>query len=157
MQIIQALAKTPNVSVLVKLHPKDQVANPLVRWVRQLKDSRIEVTVSGRLPATMRTVDLVVLDLPTTTLLEVMAMGKRMVYIHLDIMRWTPEGEALMRETAPWVDLAPGWEERLGEAVTKALEGPEPEPQENPFLQAYANLDFRPDMVWQALNRLKVD
>ena len=155
VRVIEALRQVPDTIVVVKLHPKDMVENPLERWVRRLDDDRVKVLVGGRLPKTLAQTDLVVLDCPTTTLLEVMAMASRLVYLHLGILKWTPEGEALMRKSAPWVDVIPGWETRLGQAVVKALEEPVISPQANGFLEAYANLDFRPELVWHKLEEIR--
>ena len=82
-------------------------------------------------------------------------MASRLVYLHLGILKWTPEGEALMRKSAPWVDVIPGWETHLGEAVVKGLEEPVISPQANGFLEAYANLDFRPELVWHKLEEIR--
>jgi hypothetical protein len=155
VRVIESLRKIPDVVVVVKLHPKDHTDNPMERWVRQLGDDRVQVLVGGRLPEALAQSDLVVLDCPTTTLLELMAMASRLVYLHLGILKWTPEGESLMRETAPWVDVTPGWETRLGEAVVQALEEPAPIPNDNRFLDTYANLDFQPVLVWDKLRDIR--
>jgi hypothetical protein len=155
VRVIEALRRVPDAVVLIKLHPKDKAANPIERWVRQLDDDRVRVLVGGRLPKALGQSDLVVLDCPTTTLIEVMANASRLVYLDLGIMKWTPEGESLMRKSAPWVDVTPGWESRLGKAVLEALEKTAIKPHDNRFLDAYASLDFRPELVWDELQDIQ--
>jgi hypothetical protein len=140
---------------MVKLHPKDRTTNPIERWVSRLDDDRVQVLVGSRLPEVLERSDLVVLDCPTTTLLEVMAMASRLVYLHLGILKWTPEGETLMRKSAPWIDATPGWESRLTEAVVQALERPALKSKDNRFLDAYASLDFHPELVWDELQDIQ--
>ena len=155
VRVIEALMKVPDAIVNVKLHPKDSTSNPLGRWVERLGDDRVHALVGGRLPDVLKRTDVVVLDCPTTTLLEVMATASRLVYLHLGIMKWTPEGETLMRTSAPWVDVTPGWETSLGEVVVQALGEPAPLPRDNQFLDAYASLDFQPELVWDRLRDLQ--
>ena len=155
VNVIEALRRVPDAVVMVKLHPKDRITNPIERWVRRLDDDRVQVLVGNRLPEVLERSDLVVLDCPTTTLLEVMAMASRLVYLHLGLLKWTPNGESLMRKSASWVDVTPGWETRLGEAVVQALDEPAMEPRANPFLEAYASLDFRPELVWDKLQDIR--
>jgi len=155
VEVIEALRQVPDSIVIIKLHPKEKTVNPLVRWVRQLNDANVRILVGGRLPKALVQCDLVVLDCPTTTLLEVMAMASRMVYLHLGLLKWTPEGESLMRETIPWVDVTAGWESRLREAIVRTLDEPAVEPRENKFLDAYASLDFHSELVWDELRVIK--
>ena len=155
VNVIEALRRVPDVVVMVKLHPKDRTTNPIERWVRRLDDDRVQVLVGSRLPEVLERSDLVVLDCPTTTLLEVMAMASRLVYLHLGILKWTPEGETLMRKSAPWIDATPGWESRLTEAVVQALERPALKSNDNRFLDAYASLDFHPELVWDELQDIQ--
>jgi hypothetical protein len=155
VRVIESLRQIPDVIIVVKFHPKDATDNPIERWVHQLGDDSVHVLVGGRLPEALAQSDLVVLDCPTTTLLEVMAMASRLVYLHLGILKWTPEGESLMRETAPWVDVTPGWEARLGKAVVQALDEPAPIPRDNRFMDAYASLDFQPELVWDKLRDIR--
>ena len=155
VRVIEALRRVPDAVVMIKLHPKDATINPIERWVRRLGDDRVKILVGGRLPEALARSDLVVLDCPTTTLLEVMAMGSRLVYLHLGILKWTPEGESLMRKTAPWVDVTPGWETRLVNSVVQALDEPALDPSDNRFLEAYASLDFQPDRVWDKLQKIQ--
>jgi len=155
VEVIEALRQVPDSIVMIKLHPKEKAVNPLVRWVRQLNDANVRILVGGRLPKALAQADLIVLDCPTTTLLEVMAMASRMVYLHLGILKWTPEGESLMRESTPWVDTTPGWESRLREAVVQTLERPVLKSNDNRFLDAYASLDFRPELVWDKLQDVR--
>ena len=82
-------------------------------------------------------------------------MASRMVYLHLGLLKWTPEGESLMRKTTPWVDATPGWESRLREAVVQTLERPALKSNDNRFLDAYASLDFRPELVWNKLQDIQ--
>jgi hypothetical protein len=155
VSVIEALRRVPDTRLAVKLHPKDAAVNPMGRWIQQLGEPRVSVIVDRPLPEVLEAIDVAVLDFPTTTLLEVMAAGRRLVYLHNGLMRWTPEGEALMRETAPWIDLGAGWEERLRDAVAQALDGPAPDPEANRFLSAYASLDFRPELVWDLLQKMR--
>jgi hypothetical protein len=155
VEVIEALRQVPDSIVMIKLHPKEKTVNPLVRWVRQLNDANVRILVGGRLPKALAQADLVVLDCPTTTLLEVMAMASRMVYLHLGLLKWTPEGESLMRKTTPWVDATPGWESRLREAVVQTLGRPALKSNDNRFLDAYASLDFRPELVWNKLQDIQ--
>ena len=155
VRVIEALRRVPDAVVIVKLHPKDGAPNPIERWVRRLDDARVRVLKGGRLPKAIEQSDLVVLDCPTTTLLEVMATASRLVYLHLGILKWTPEGESLMRKSAPWVDATSGWESRLGEAVVDALENPALKAHDNRFLDAYASLDFRPELAWNKLRDIR--
>ncbi|MCX8214528.1 MAG: hypothetical protein OTJ97_08520, partial [SAR202 cluster bacterium] len=155
VRVIEALRRVPDAVVIVKLHPKDDAPNPIERWVRRLDDARVRVLKGGRLPKAIEQSDLVVLDCPTTTLLEVMATASRLVYLHLGILKWTPEGESLMRKSAPWVDATSGWESRLGEAVVDALENPALKAHDNRVLDAYASLDFRPELAWNKLRDIR--
>ena len=154
-RVVQALLQVPDIHVAIKLHPKDAVVNPVGGWARQLGDPRVRVLEGQRLPEALRSADLVVLDCPTTSLLEVMATGLPLVYLHLGILRWTPEGEAVMRRTAPWVEHTDGWEERLRQAVAETLESPAPEPRSNRFLNDYASLDFQPKLLWDKLGDVR--
>ena len=155
VRVIEALRQVPDAIVLIKLHPKDGAPNPIEGWVRQMDDDHVRVLVGGRLPEAIEQSDLVVLDCPTTTLIEAMAMGSRLVYLNLGILKWTPEGESLMRESAPWVDTSAGWEQRLVQAVAQALDEPISEPEANRFLEAYASLDFRPELAWTKLQDIR--
>jgi hypothetical protein len=151
VKVIEAVAGLENVDLLVKLHPKDLVPSPIRRWVEQRENPRIAVASKGKLDRLLSNADPVVIDYPTTTLIESMAVGVPIVYLDLGIFRWTPEGEALMRESTHWVDRTPGWESRLTRAVSEALDSSATDPGANPFLAAYASLEFRPELLWETL------
>jgi len=151
IQVVQALSRLPDTCVLVKLHYKDKIANPVEGWIQQQANSNIRGLKQMGFAGVLPWADIVVLDLPTTTLIEAMAEAKRVVYLHPDIFKLTTDGEALLKKTVAWVDMTPGWEEALCHTVIQALRTPAPDPVENAFLAAYASLNFQPERLWEIL------
>ena len=155
VKVILTLAKLPDINVLVKLHYKGAMANPLEQWIQDQRNPRIRALRGEKFAALLPLTDLVLLDVPPTTLIEAMAAARQVVYLHSGYFHLTAAGEALMRETATWVDKAPGWEVALSHAVVQALQAPAPEPKTNPFLAAYASLDFHPERLWETLEDVR--
>jgi len=121
IQIIALLGQLIDTDVIVKLHPKDKLANPLERWIRRQEYPRVRVLTREKLDELLPLVDTVLLDCPTTSLIEAMADAKRIVYLDMGVYRWSSDGEALMRSSAVWVDRTPGWETRLDIAIVASL------------------------------------
>lgn len=151
MEVVDALSRLQDIPVIVKFHYKDKIKNPLAQDVIRAQYPQINIQTSSRLIDILPSASVVVLDCPTTTLLEAMAAGKHVIYLHTGIFQWTSQGEDQMRKSAIWIELTPGWKDLLCRQIYKLLCTPAIPPKENIFLQHYAHIDFQPERLWKAI------
>ena len=153
VMIIETILQIKNVKLTVKIHPKDIGTNPIPKWINQKNNSRLIIQTRGKLSETLDSSDLALLDLPTTSLIEILATGTPLIFLDFGIMKWTPESEMLFKKNNPWIDMKSGWQDKLIEETIKSLHPQKTlDPNNNPFLKAYASLDFQPTKFWSEIH-----
>lgn len=133
--LLQMLRKYPELSVTIKLYPsKHQTDQP--PWVGEaLRHKRVSAVYDypnfvGLLPDH----DLVIIDCPTTTLLQ-SAATKLPVFTLMSVMRWPDKALDLLRKRAVCAENAASLVRRLGQFLEKGIYDPEVENDD--FLRDY--------------------
>lgn len=150
VQLLRVLAKTPGFTTrIVKLHPKDKLENPLADHLRDEDRTVFDVRREGTLDDFLSPSDVVVLDWPSTTLIEVLEAGCSVVYIDMGYVEWIPEAMALLQQGAWVIEKERSWEDRLRTALRAAAAGSESSPtgKTSTFLKRYACQRYEPDSV----------
>ncbi len=151
LKVLEVLASIDGVQVLFRPHPKDKVINPVVKKAMKLHNVEISPSEETFLDAFERA-SAVVLDAPTTTLIQVLGGGRPIVFFDAGIFEWMDEGKLLADEVCNWVDASEGWEQRL-KVVLKAVLSDDPPPtSKTPFQEAYADPEFRPERLLDSLS-----
>lgn len=149
-EVVDALRRILGVQVVVKLHYKSHVPDPLRQHVVDAGYDNVTVLEQGPMTDLLPSAHVVVIDYASTTLLEGMAAGKPVVVLDLGVHRFSTEGLRALRKAAQWVEMGEGWQQHLQAAVAAALaEGRLPGAGE--FLARYADGAYRPEPVWQAI------
>ena len=154
-EVVKALACMDRLQVIVKLHYKDAVANPLKMVIEDECFDTVSVMQQEPLNRVISLADVIVVDFPSTAFLEALASGLPVVVIDNEAPRYHPHAMGLLRSSAIWVEKGEGWQGRLQEAVLRALEQGGIAPEKNLFLREFANLDYRPELLWQELQNYK--
>ena len=97
-------------------------------------------------------IDLAILDLPTTALIEIFATGTPLIYLDLGAMKWIDEAKNLFRKTNPWIEIKTGWQENLTKTTSEILTRQTRNPYLNPFLDEYASLYYEPQVFWENIS-----
>lgn len=153
IELVSLLMKQAEFEIIIKLHYKDKVHNPLKNYVRDHGLDKIRVAPKQRLSTTLPTADMVLIDWPSTTLLEALAMNKRVIYLDLGLLKWIPEACNLLKRNVYWIDKKEGWQD----LVLRALKNPscgQGVQLDNSFSKAYASSDYNPAQVWTVLDQL---
>ena len=149
-EVLQALAQVPNVNVVVKTHFHNYVPNPIDDYVSSEGLAHTDVVSEGRLVDLLPNADVVVIDFPSTTLLQTLIARKPVVFVDCGAHRYTEEGLKLLQEATMCVQMGEGWQKRLIEAVLEQLQG---DSQLHPeaFLANYANEAYHPEKLWNSI------
>ncbi|MFB6198486.1 MAG: hypothetical protein ABEI52_09515, partial [Halobacteriaceae archaeon] len=128
--------------ILFKPHYKDKVSNPITKDVDSEFD--IQTVRSKDLTNHLPDADVVLIDYPSTTLLETMLAEKPIVYLDIGWYQWVSEGKQLLSDCVYWINQGDrGWQQALERSVRRALEtGPKGSYQS--FLSRYSDpeVDF---------------
>ena len=149
--LLDTIASIEGVRVLFRFHPKDKVYNPIREIAAGI--SGVEVVSPGdeSFVESLQRCSVIVLDAPTTTLLEALGAGRPIVYFDAGIFKWTTEGKHLSKEVCDWVDTSDGWESRLKQILSRLLSSGSSLNTGSRFEKAYADPDFRPDRLLRVL------
>jgi len=150
--IIETILQIPNIELTVKIHPKDLNPNPIPGWIDEKNNPRLKVTNTGILTEILEEIDLAILDVPTTALIEIFATGTPLIYLDLGIMKWVDEAKNLFCKTNPWIEIKTGWQENLTKTTSEILPNQTRNPYLNPFLDEYASLYYEPQVFWENIS-----
>ena len=153
IDIIETILQIPNVELTVKIHPKDLNPNPIPGWINEKNNPRLKFATVGKLTEILEGMDLAILDVPTTALIEIFATGTPLIYLDLGVMKWVDKAEKLFRKTTPWIEMKTGWQENLTKTTSEALKTRTLNPYLNPFLAEYASLYYEPQVFWEKISK----
>ena len=100
--------------------PRTKLINPVVKKAMKLQNVEISPREETFLDALERS-SAVVLDAPTTTLIQVLGGGRSIVFFDAGIFEWMDEGKLLAKEVCYWVDTSVGWEQRLKDVLKASV------------------------------------
>ena len=152
-QIIQILSKTPNTETIVKLHYKDKIANPIEDFIKNSNFTNIKVIKYCNFVELLNEADIVIIDCPTTVIIESLASCKNVIYINLNIVKFTNEGETLLKESVLWIEKNKDWKNNLQKSINKFDHLSKDNTIGNSFLQHYASTNFTPENIWNLINK----
>jgi hypothetical protein len=153
VDIVKVLQEWCGADLWVKLHYKEKLKNPVVVRTSQSSRTPTRFIRDGHFANLLHAADVVIIDCPSTTLLQSFAAGKPVVLIDHEVHRYTRRGEAALRDAVQWVSWpSPSWQDRLISAVEDALSNGPP-PGAARFLELYGQPAYRPEMLWNELER----
>lgn len=152
IELAHHLAGNGDFQIIFKLHYKDAVANPLPDYLHSNRLDNIAVLQEMPLSALLPHATAVLLDWPSTTLLEALATGCPTLYLDRNLLDWVPEGRRLLQDAACWIDKQAGWQPQLDEALAMALSGQWSYTGNAAFLAAYGSADCDPSALWATLH-----
>jgi len=153
IEIIQILSKTPNTETIVKLHYKDKIANPIEDFIKNSNFTNIKVIKYCNFVELLNEADIVIIDCPTTVIIESLASCKNVIYINLNIVKFTNEGETLLKESVLWIEKNKDWKNNLQKSINKFDHLSKDNTIGNSFLQHYASTNFTPENIWNLINK----
>lgn len=153
-ELVSLLMKQTEFEIIIKLHYKDKMYNPIKDYVKDHGLDKIRIMQKQHLSTVLPKADLVLIDWPSTTLLEALAMNRRVIYLDLGLLKWIPEARNLLKRNTCWIDKKEGWQD----IVLQALKNPscgQGVQLDNAFSKAYAISDYNPTQVWTIINQLR--
>ena len=136
-EVIRLCSRFPDVRLLVKRYPRDNVQNPIEAWIRHEGIRNCHVLRRAPLSDVLDQADLFIIDSPATTLLQALTTSKQiLVYADHRYMRFHPEAVARLTARATFSTTRV---EFLRD-IERALHAPDwslPEPIHTDFLRAY--------------------
>ena len=148
-ELLRVLSASEFQRVVIKRHMKEKLPNPLARYVADA-ELRAEIIKEGSLSKLLPQASTIVVDFPSTTLVEALAMGKRVIYVDLGLVEWLPEAVEKLKLSARWISKRGEWQAELAQALEDAVGGSwhrEPDI----FCREYAAADYTPTAVLAAL------
>ena len=152
IEIIQTLSKIPNTETTVKLHYKDKIENPIENFIINSNFTNVKVVKYCNFVELLNEADVIIIDCPTTVIIESLASYKNVIYINLNIVKFTTEGETLLKESVLWIEKNKNWKDNLQKSINKFDQLPTDKPVKNSFMQHYANTNFTPENIWNLIN-----
>jgi hypothetical protein len=139
-EVITTLADVDGFDLICKFHPKDKIWNPLADELRS--NTAVNVYYQDSFSELLPEADVVLIDYPSTTLLDTLLAGKLLVYLDIGWWLWMPEGKKRLENCVYWVDKdSIDWRQKLVDAVDTAVtNGKKGEYRE--FLQAFCRPEY---------------
>ena len=137
-RLIEILKDIPDISVTIKLFPGAEVHDEHPPWVKDLKGvDRLNLIIDqASFSKLLSSHDIVIVDLPTTTLLQAVAT-KLSVFALMSIVRWPDRVEASLKKRAICADSANELMDHLREYLVSGVYKADAE--DNTFLKLYGN------------------
>ncbi|MBM03242.1 MAG: hypothetical protein CL766_00390 [Chloroflexi bacterium] len=151
IEIIQTLSKIPNTETTVKLHYKDKIENPIENFIINSNFTNVKVVKYCNFVELLNEADVIIIDCPTTVIIESLASCKNVIYINLNIVKFTNEGETLLKESVLWIEKNKNWKNDLQKSINKFDQLSKNNTIENSFMQHYANTNFTPENIWKLI------
>lgn len=147
-QMADVLASLAGLDIKFKPHYKDRVKNPIRRYIQD-QEYNINVIDDTPLVEVLPDADLVVIDYPSTTLLEAMIMRKPTIYLDLGWVRWVPEAKRRLEDSIEFLEKKEGWESNLRNLLLR--ENTIDTSEYDKFLDKYANDNYSPEALWNCV------
>ncbi|MBN18046.1 MAG: hypothetical protein CL758_00980 [Chloroflexi bacterium] len=152
IEIINALTSISNTNITVKLHYKDKIPNPIENFIKNSKLPNLKVLKNCNFTDLIDEADVIIIDCPTTVIIESLACEKKVIYIDLDIVKFTKDGEEIIKESVLWIKKDHQLKENLQKNITKIshING---NFVHDEFMKQYANTEFKPQNIWNIINK----
>ena len=156
IEIIKTLSQIPNTEITVKLHYKDKISNPVEKFINSSLFKNIKVLKYSNFVDLLNNADVIIIDCPTTVIIEALASYKNIIYINLNIVKFTNDGERLLKESVLWIEKDKYWENNLRKSVNEIKQLPKDKIINSNFMKHYADIDFKPENIWNLINQESV-
>ena len=147
------LSKIPNTETTVKLHYKDKIENPIENFIINSNFTNVKVVKYCNFVELLNEADVIIIDCPTTVIIESLASCKNVIYINLNIVKFTNEGETLLKESVLWIEKNKNWKNDLQKSINKFDQLSKNNTIKNSFMQHYANTNFTPENIWNLISK----
>jgi hypothetical protein len=138
IDVVNHLDGLSNYQVLVKGHPKSKVRNPLDQHIKEKTGGHVKLVSNENLQEILPQSDVVLIDWPSTTLLETMIFNKPLIYLDLGWLNWDKNGKQSVKAVVEWVDKENvDWKLQLNKALQ--LMGEREEIDYSGFLEEHAH------------------